>query len=56
MRTGRPKLPVGERRDKIIRVRLTEIQRADLEARAAELGITLTELLRRAALGEGLHG
>ena len=48
---GRPKKSPQDKRDSRVVVMLTERERAELEHRAAALGITLSEFTRRRMLG-----
>ena len=48
---GRPKISPNERRDCQTKVLYTMRERAELEARAEALGLTLSELIRRRTLG-----
>lgn len=50
-RTGRPKRADGEGRGAVIGVRVTEIERAEVEVRAARAGLSLSDYGRRAILG-----
>jgi hypothetical protein len=56
--TGRERVPAAALRDtkRRIVVRVSEAERADIERRAGARACSLTELLRSAALGAGLHG
>lgn len=49
--TGRPKAAPGEGRVAVISVRLTIFERAGVEAKAAQSGLTLSDYCRRAILG-----
>lgn len=51
---GRPKKTSPQLRDTFFQVRLTVVERAELEQQAAHFDITLSELLRRRALGRRL--
>jgi hypothetical protein len=46
-RTGRPKLPKGEKRTAIVNVRMTPSERAAITAAAAKTGETLSQVLMR---------
>lgn len=47
-RTGRPRLAPGERMTDGVRVRMTAAERAAVEAKAAQAGLPVSELCRRA--------
>lgn len=47
-RTGRPRLAPGERMTDGLRVRMTAAERAAVEAKAAQAGLPVSELCRRA--------
>lgn len=49
---GRPPLPPQDRRDGAAWVRMTDQERAAVEARAAAHGLTLSEFFRRRALSQ----
>lgn len=51
---GRPKLSPQERRDCRVQAMFTMQERAELEARAEALGLTLSEYIRRRTLGVAL--
>lgn len=48
---GRPKAAPGEVRAAVVSVRLTTLERADVEANAARSGLSLSDYCRRAILG-----
>lgn len=48
---GRPKISPEKRRDVMTQFMLTAQERAELESRAAALGLTLSEFIRRRTLG-----
>ena len=48
---GRPKISPNERRDCQTKVLYTMRERAELEARAAAVGLSLSEFIRRRTLG-----
>lgn len=50
-RTGRPRLGPGERMTDGLRVRMTAAERATVDARAAQVGLPVSEFARRAILG-----
>lgn len=50
-RTGRPRLAPGERMTDGLRVRMTPAERAGVEAKAAQAGLPVSELCRRAIFG-----
>lgn len=51
---GRPKLSPQEKRDCRVQAMFTMQERAELEARAEALGLTLSEFIRRRTLGVAL--
>lgn len=48
---GRPKAAPGEGRVAVVSVRLTTFERAGVEAKAAQSGLSLSDFCRRAILG-----
>lgn len=51
---GRPKKSPEDLRDAYVRVRLTEIERAEIEDRASAYGLSLSEYMRRQSRGRPL--
>lgn len=49
--TGRPRKAPGERLDDALRIRMTAAERASVEARAAQAGMSPSEFARRAIAG-----
>lgn len=49
-RIGRPKRAAGEGRAAVIALRVTEVERAEIEARAARSGLSLSDYCRRVLL------
>jgi hypothetical protein len=48
---GRPKNSPETQRDNLLQVRLTAIEKVGLEGRAASVGLSVSEFVRRRALG-----
>jgi hypothetical protein len=48
---GRPKSSPETQRDALLQVRLTTIEKVKLEARAVSVGLSVSEFVRRRALG-----
>ena len=52
-RGGRPPLPAGEARSKLLRVRMRDDEHAQLEQDARAAGLSVSEYVRRAIVGAG---
>ena len=52
-RIGRPPMPAGKRRGKLVALRLTAAEAELMESAAREAGLTLSEFLRRGGLAYG---